>query len=137
MSDAQFDTLKQALYRRGSRFPTLRGTEVAFVEAAISFYRGSPVVTDEEYEALKKEVGKSGNRKDVTAFLLYERGEQFLSEEQFAEMKDEYEKLGFAAVNLDSCTVAQMEEMYVDALWAYYHDGVQLLSDDQFAKLKE
>ena len=27
--------------------------------------------------------------------------------------------------------------MYVDALWAYYRDGVQLLSDDQFQKLKE
>jgi len=137
LSDAEFDKLKQTLYKLESRFPTLQRQEVAFVEAAVAYYRGEPVVSNEEYEQLKAEVQKSGRRKDVTAFLLYERGEQFLDDEQFTAMKDEYEKLGFAAVNLDQCNVAQLEEMYVDALWAYYHDGVQLLSDGQYEKLKQ
>ncbi|CAK0883636.1 unnamed protein product [Prorocentrum cordatum] len=27
--------------------------------------------------------------------------------------------------------------MYIDTLWAYYNDGTQLLSDEQYNKLKE
>lgn len=137
LKDSEFDQLKQMLYRKGSRFPTLRRQEVAFVEASIAYYRGTPVVSDEEYEALKAQVEQSGKRKDVTAFLLYERGEQLMSREQFENMKEEYEKLGLAAVNLDACTGAQLEEMYVDALWAYYHDKKPLLTDEQYEKLKQ
>jgi len=137
LKDEQYDKLKQALYARESRFPTLNQTEVAFVEASIAYYRGEPVVSDVEYDKLKAEVQAMGTRKEVTAFLLYERGEQFLDSEQFAAMKDEYEKLGITAVDLEQCTVAQMEEMYVDAIWAYYKDGVQLLSDEQYDKLRQ
>lgn len=137
LQDSEYEELKKALYRRESRFPTLKRNEVAFVEASIAFYRGKPVISDEEYEALKAEVAASGRRKDVSAFLLYERGEQFLTSEQMATMKEEYEKLGIVAVDLDNCTVAQMEEMYVDAAWSYYHDGVRILTDAQFDRLKQ
>mmetsp|Transcript_84854 Transcript_84854/g.248724 ORF Transcript_84854/g.248724 Transcript_84854/m.248724 type:complete len:696 (-) Transcript_84854:83-2170(-) len=137
IKDSDYDALKKALYQRESRFPTLTQTEVAFVEASIAYFRGEPVISDAEYDSLKAEVDKMGARKEVTAFLLYERGEQFLSSEQFETMKDEYEKLGISAVDLEQCSVAQMEEMYVDALWAYYKDGVQLLSDEQYDKLRQ
>eukprot|EP00434_Breviolum_minutum_P022378 symbB.v1.2.019752.t1/scaffold1581.1/size110566/2 len=137
LSDEEFDTLKKVLYQKGSRFPTLKRFEVAFVEASIAWYRGEPLMSEEEFQDLKVKVQASGQRKDVTAFLLYERGEQFLDEEQYAAMKEEYDMLGISAVNLEQCTVAQMEEMYVEALWAYYNDGTQLLSDRQFEKLKE
>lgn len=136
ISDNEYDKLKQALYAMESRFPTLTQTEVAFVEASIAYYRGEPLISDEEYDKLKVEVDSMGTRKEVVAFLLYVRGEQFLTTEQFEAMKDEYEKLGIQAVDLESCTLAQMEEMYVDALWAYYKDGVKLLGDEQYDKLR-
>jgi len=136
LEDTQFDKLKGMLYKLESGFPTLKKDEVAFVEASIAYYRGMPVVSDDEYKQLKDTVQQSGRRKDVTAFLLYERGEQFLDSEQFAAMKDEYEKLGITAVNFEQCNLAQLEEMYVDALWAYYNEGIQLLSDEQYNKLK-
>lgn len=137
LSDDEFDELKKVLYKMGSRFPTLKRNEVAFVEASIAWYRGEPLISEEDFQQLKTEITASGRRKDVTAFLLYERGEQFLNAEQYAAMKEEYDLLGISAVNLEECTLAQMEEMYVDALWAYYNDGTQLLSDEQFSKLKE
>eukprot|EP00930_Biecheleria_cincta_P029529 TRINITY_DN20532_c1_g1_i1.p1 TRINITY_DN20532_c1_g1~~TRINITY_DN20532_c1_g1_i1.p1 ORF type:complete len:558 (-),score=120.83 TRINITY_DN20532_c1_g1_i1:95-1723(-) len=137
LSDEEFDAVKRALYSKNSRFPTLKRHEVAFVEAALAYYRGEPVVSDQEYEELKAAVEASGKRKDVTAFLLYERGEQFLSAEQYASMKEEYEKMGLVAVNMEACNLAQLEEMYIDALWSYYQDGVQLLTDPQFDKLKQ
>lgn len=137
LSDEKFDTLKKVLYQKGSRFPTLKRFEVAFVEASIAWYRGEPLMSEEEFQELKAKVKASGKRKDVTAFLLYERGGQFLDAEQYAAMKEEYDRLGISAVNLEQCTVAQMEEMYVEALWAYYNDGKQLLSDAQFKTLKE
>lgn len=137
LSDEEFDTLKKVLYQKGSRFPTLKRFEVAFVEASIAWYRGEPLMSEEEFQELKAKVKASGKRKDVTAFLLYERGGQFLDQEQYAAMKEEYDRLGISAVNLEQCTVAQMEEMYVEALWAYYNDGKQLLSDAQFKTLKE
>lgn len=137
LSDKDFDQLKQTLYKMESAFPTLGREEVAFVEAAVNYYRGEPIMPDEEYEALKAKVRSSGKRKDVTAFLLYERGERFLDDEQFQTFKEEYTKLGLAPVNLDQCNLAQLEEMYIDAVWAYHKDGTQLLSDGQYKKLKE
>lgn len=94
-------------------------------------------MSDSEYESIKATVLQQGLRKEVAAFLLYERGEQFLDDAQFQTMKDEYEKLGLTAVNIEQCSVAQLEEMYVDAIWAYYKDGVQLLSDEQYDKLRQ
>jgi transcriptional regulator of met regulon len=137
LTDQQYDQLKQVLYAKGSKFPTLKQEEVAFCEAFISYYRGDPLVSDEEYDKLKTAWEVSGKRKDVTAFLLYQRGEQFLDEGNFAEMQGELKKLGMSPVDLNACNLAQMEEMYVDALWAYYNDGTQLLSDEQYNKLKE
>jgi len=136
LNDSVFDALKTILYQKNSSFPTLRKDEVAFVEASIAYYRGDPVVSNEDYDALKTAVIKSGKRKDVTAFLLYSRGERFLDPEQFAAMKYEYGKLGIIEVDIESCNLAQLEEMYVDALWSYYNEGVQLLSDEQYKKLR-
>mmetsp|Transcript_51506 Transcript_51506/g.151829 ORF Transcript_51506/g.151829 Transcript_51506/m.151829 type:complete len:525 (-) Transcript_51506:308-1882(-) len=136
LNNKEYETLKQELYKRESAFPTLTRREVAFVEAAIAYYRGSPIMSDEEYTALKNEVQASGARKDVTAFLLYQRAETVLDDSQYQSMKGELEKLGIMAVDLDKCTLAQLEEMYVDVLWAYYHDGVELLTNDQYDKLK-
>jgi len=136
LSDENYDTLKQELYKRDSNFTTLKQNEVAFVEAAIAYYRGEPIMSKEEYDRLKSEMEANGMRNDVTAFLLYERGEQFLDSEQFAAMKEEYEKLGITPVDIEQCNLAQLEEMYVDALWAYYKDGVQLLNDAQYDRLR-
>lgn len=136
LSDKNYDLLKQELYKRDSKFSTLKRDEVAFVEAAIAYYRGDPIISSEEYRKLRAQIEAKGVRKDVTAFLLYERGEQFLDTEQFEAMKEEYEKLGLTPVDFEQCNLAQLEEMYVDALWAYYKDGVQLLSDEQYDKLR-
>jgi len=81
-------------------------------------------------------VQRSGRRKDVTAFLLFQKGEEILSTEQFDALKVESRRLGITAENFEQCTLAQLEEMYIDALWAYYNDGVQLLSDEQYNQLR-
>eukprot|EP00438_Fugacium_kawagutii_P020556 Skav202320 [mRNA] locus=scaffold60:308459:311850:+ [translate_table: standard] len=98
----------------------------------------------EEFQTLKERVKASGKRKD--AFLLYERGEQFLNAEQYAIMKEEYDTLGISAVNLEECTVAQMEEMYVEeaegmrpevTAFLLYSKGQEVLDPDTFAKMRE
>eukprot|EP00468_Gymnochlora_sp_CCMP2014_P006368 CAMPEP_0167749290 /NCGR_PEP_ID=MMETSP0110_2-20121227/5320_1 /TAXON_ID=629695 /ORGANISM="Gymnochlora sp., Strain CCMP2014" /LENGTH=449 /DNA_ID=CAMNT_0007634417 /DNA_START=233 /DNA_END=1582 /DNA_ORIENTATION=+ len=94
LSDEEFDRIKSELCWQGSGFPTLRRYEVDFVQASLSYYRGEPVVSDEEYEALKQKVRESGKRKDVTAMLLYTKGQEALSDEQFALFADDMRKLG-------------------------------------------
>ena len=93
ITDEQYDRLREELNWQGSGFPTLRRYEVQFVEAAISYARGEPVVTDAEYEDLKRKVKSSGKRDDVTALLLYTKGQQLLDSEQFERLKDEMAKL--------------------------------------------
>jgi len=137
LTDKEFDDLKRHLYSCDSSFPTLRASEVAFVEASIANIRNDPVVSDAEFKKLAMEIQESGRRKDITAFLLFERGERLLSAEQYAEMKDEVEKLGMVPVNMDTCNLAQLEEMYIDALWAYHNDKKQILSDEQYDKLQQ
>jgi len=136
LSDAQFNKLKQELYKRESQFPALHRNEVAFIEAAIAYYRGEPQMPDEEYDALKKQIMNSDKSKEILAFVLFNKGENLLSSEEFQNLKEEAKKLGMAPVDLEGCTLAQLEEMYVDALWAYYNDGVQILTDEQYDKLR-
>ena len=93
LSDEQYDRLREELNWQGSGFPTLRRYEVEFVQAAISFARGEPVVSDEEYESLKRKVKAAGKRDDVTALLLYTKGQQLLEQEQFDRLADEMKKL--------------------------------------------
>jgi len=94
LSDAEFDRIKSELCWQGSGFPTLRRWEVEFVQASLAYYRGEPVVSDERYEELKQRVRESGKRKDVTAMLLYTKGQESLDEKQFAEFSDEMRQLG-------------------------------------------
>jgi hypothetical protein len=93
LSDEDYDRLREELNWQGSGFPTLRRYEVQFVEASIAFARGEPVVSDEEYEELKRKVKASGKRDDVTALLLYTKGQQLLDKDQFERLGDEMSKL--------------------------------------------
>merc|ERR1712196_460372 len=50
---------------------------------------------DEEYEELKRKIKtEAGKRRDVTALLLYTKGQQLLDEAQFELMSEEMMKLG-------------------------------------------
>ncbi|XRB07856.1 hypothetical protein NFJ02_33g84070 [Pycnococcus provasolii] len=124
LSDEMYDQLRDELSWQGSGFPTLRRNEIAFVKAAISFSRGAPVVSDEEYEELKQRVRSDGKRKDVTALLLYVKGQELLDQQQYKEMKEEMEKLGIEvkASNI-SCTLTRVsDELFNDVgrvLWMY------------------
>ena len=93
LTDEQYDRLREELNWQGSGFPTLRRYEVQFVEAAISYARGDPKVSDKEYEELKRKVKAAGKRDDVTALLLYTKGQQLLEPEQFNQLRDEMSKL--------------------------------------------
>ena len=61
---------------------------MSFVSAAISYARGEPIVSDTEYEDLKRKVKAAGKRDDVTALLLYTKGQQMLEPEQYERLKD-------------------------------------------------
>ena len=63
------------------------------MEAAISYARGEAKVTDQEYEELKRKVRSAGKRDDVTALLLYTKGQQLLEPAQFEQLRDEMAKL--------------------------------------------
>ena len=93
LTDEQYDRLRDELNWQGSGFPTLRRYEVQFVEAAISYARGEAKVTDQEYEELKRKVRSAGKRDDVTALLLYTKGQQLLEPAQFEQLRDEMAKL--------------------------------------------
>jgi hypothetical protein len=93
LTDEQYDRLRDELNWQGSGFPTLRRYEVQFVEAAISYARGEAKVTDQEYEELKRKVRAAGKRDDVTALLLYTKGQQLLEPAQFEQLRDEMAKL--------------------------------------------
>ncbi|GAB5357910.1 hypothetical protein AAMO2058_000415100 [Amorphochlora amoebiformis] len=94
LTDEEFDRIKNELCWQGSGFPTLRRFEIEFVQASLSYYRGEPVVTDEKYEELKKKIRESGKRKDVTAMLLYTKGQEALSPEQFENFAAEMQAIG-------------------------------------------
>ena len=36
-----------------------------------------------------------------------------------------------------SCSLADLEMMYIDALWNYYNDGKFTISDEQYDRLRE
>lgn len=111
LTDDQYDRLREELNWQGSGFPTLRRYEVQFVEAAISYARGEPVVTDAEYEDLKRKVKATGKRDDVTALLLYTKGQQLLDPDQFQRLKDEMAKLDVeVAMKGATCTLSNTSE---------------------------
>ena len=94
LSDEDYDRLREELNWQGSGFPTLRRYEIEFVQAAISYSRGEPVVDDAKYEELKRRVKAAGKRTDVTALLLYTKGKQLLEEAEFELLSKEMMKSG-------------------------------------------
>ena len=112
LSDEDYDRLREELNWQGSGFPTLRRYEVSFVSAAISYARGEPVVTDEEYEDLKRKVKAAGKRDDVTALLLYTKGQELLEPDQYARLKDEMAKLDIdVAMRGATCTLSKTSDV--------------------------
>jgi hypothetical protein len=85
LTDAQFDQLREELDWQGSSITTLHRWELKFVEAALAYARGEPILSDEEYEKVKAEVKAKGKRQEVTDFLISTRGAEMegLSSEEF------------------------------------------------------
>lgn len=108
LSDEDYDRLREELNWQGSGFPTLRRYEIEFVQAAISYSRGEPVVDDGKYEELKRRVKAAGKRTDVTALLLYTKGKQLLEEAEFELLSKEMMKLGIdVGMKGATCTLSQ------------------------------
>lgn len=107
LTDVQFDKLKQELAWQASSFPNLREYEVTFVKASLAYWRGEPVMDDHEWEKVKAKVKEDRERKDVTAFLLYSKGQDVLDPEQFSQMSEEMRKMGVNIKRADSNALAQ------------------------------
>jgi len=65
MSDDEFNLLKDELLWRGSSVPVLDGEEQRFLEAAIAYSKGTPIMSDADYDKLK--TGLRSNNSVVTA----------------------------------------------------------------------
>ncbi len=109
LSDAQYDRIREELNWQGSGFPTLRRDEIQFVQAAIAYSRGEKIMGDEEYEELKRKIKtEAGKRRDVTALLLYTKGQQLLDSAQFELMSEEMMKLGIdVGMKGATCTLSK------------------------------
>ena len=109
LSDTQYDRIREELNWQGSGFPTLRRDEIQFVQAAIAYSRGEKIMGDEEYEELKRKIKtEAGKRRDVTALLLYTKGQQLLDEAQFELMSEEMMKLGIdVGMKGATCTLSK------------------------------
>lgn len=111
LSDEDYDRLKEELAWQGSGFPTLKRSEVKFVEASIAYARGEPIITDSEWNELKAIVKAGDQRIDVTALLLYNKGQQMLDAEQFTQLGYSMEKLGIEVCNTGvACTLSKTPE---------------------------
>merc|ERR1712100_287155 len=108
LSDTQYDRIREELNWQGSGFPTLRRDEIQFVQAAIAYSRGEKIMGDEEYEELKRKIKTDGKRRDVTALLLYTKGQQLLDSAQFELMSEEMMKLGIdVGMKGATCTLSK------------------------------
>jgi hypothetical protein len=96
MADEEFDRLKMELNWQGSGVPTLRRSEIKFVEASIAYARGEPILSDDEYEKLKTEIKANGKRQEVTQFLLYVKGMKSLDPDQFSKFQSSMEGQGMS-----------------------------------------
>lgn len=118
LSDGDFDRLKDELYWQGSGFPTLRREEIEFVEASIAYARGAPVMSDTEYNDLKNNVKSKGEKRaDVTALLLYTKGQQLLEPGEYELLAEEMKKLGIeVGLRGATCTLSKTsEDLTLDA----------------------
>lgn len=108
MPNADYDRLKLELNFQASGFADLNRREVQFVNASIAFQQGKPIMSDEDYEALKSEVKASGKRAEVTALLLTVKGQEFLTPAQYEILAEEMYKLGIPmSIEGQSCTLTQ------------------------------
>eukprot|EP00242_Pyramimonas_sp_CCMP2087_P017736 CAMPEP_0198211576 /NCGR_PEP_ID=MMETSP1445-20131203/24524_1 /TAXON_ID=36898 /ORGANISM="Pyramimonas sp., Strain CCMP2087" /LENGTH=334 /DNA_ID=CAMNT_0043885851 /DNA_START=49 /DNA_END=1053 /DNA_ORIENTATION=+ len=109
LSDGDFDRLKDELYWQGSGFPMLRRVEIDFVEAALAYARGEPVISDADYDVLKTKVLAAGEKRaDVTALLLYTKGNQLLEPEEYALLAESMKRLGIeVGLRGASCTLSK------------------------------
>ena len=61
ISNEEFDNLKQELTWEGSQVVVLSANELRFLEAKRAFEAGRPVMSDADYEALKRELKQAGS----------------------------------------------------------------------------
>eukprot|EP00913_Durusdinium_trenchii_P019855 g18663.t1 len=133
-----YDKLVAYLDKQKSKVRKLRPEEVRFIEASIAYYRGKPVMSDEEYKGLRSKVSRSGRRKDMTALLLTERSKQFLNDEEMTKFQEAFKNAReYDFSKLESYAVGDLEELYIDALWCFHREKRALLSDDEFDELKK
>ena len=98
LTDDEFDRLRMELNWQGSGFPTLHRDEIRFVEAVLASYRGEPIMSDAEYDALKLDLNKiwRDKRSAVTSVLLTVKGKQELSPEAYERLCKEMDDAGTA-----------------------------------------
>jgi len=115
LADEDYDRVREELNWQGSGFPTLRRYEVEFVQAAISYARGEPVISDQQYLELKQRVASQGQKRDdVTALLLYTKGQQLLDADQYAQLADEMKKLGIeVGLRGATCTLSNTSDKLI------------------------
>uniref|UniRef100_A0A061RZ43 Pgr5-like a isoform 1 n=1 Tax=Tetraselmis sp. GSL018 TaxID=582737 RepID=A0A061RZ43_9CHLO len=110
-TDEQYDRLKEELSWQGSGFPTLKRDEIRFVKASIEHAKGNSVMSNEEYDALKEKVKSKGKRQDVTALLLYVKGQQMLEPEQYEQLRQNMTNLGIdVGMKGASCTLSDTSQ---------------------------
>jgi len=111
LSDEDYSRLVTELNWKGSGFPSLRRTEIAFVKAALAFAKGEPIVDDERWQVMKDDLKSSvGKRREVTEFLLYARAmrETAATRERLEkEMCDSGIQLAVTPLGI-SCTLADV-----------------------------
>jgi hypothetical protein len=61
ISDAEFDLLKDELLWNGSKVAVLSASEQKFLEAVLSFNKGKPIMTNEEFDQLKVTLKKENS----------------------------------------------------------------------------
>jgi len=104
-----YDQLKLELNYQASGMPDLNRREMEFVEASLSYARGKPVMSDDEYEKLKAEVKDFGPKKmDITAMMLTVKGQECLTAEQYAELSEKMLQLGInVGIEGATCTITR------------------------------
>jgi len=62
LDDAEFDLLKEDLQWNGSDMVVMNRKEAKYLSAMQAYLKGSPVISDEEYNSLKKDLKEEGSK---------------------------------------------------------------------------
>jgi Ser/Thr protein kinase RdoA (MazF antagonist) len=62
LNDAEFDLLKEDLSWNGSSVVNLNRKEAKYLAAVQAYLKGSPTLSDEEFDALKTELQEEGSQ---------------------------------------------------------------------------